>query len=425
MHEDMIKIKKILKSTMVKYDYKICILNPDDTINYELSPHDIIYDSISYSENLQNGQRKELSFNLINQSGKYTPSVNSQRGYYEIFYENDYNKKENYKINNVFSYLPLWGPVRMSFEIGLKISDTTYKWYKKGVFILNTMNEIENQGKKEISITLKDKFSLYEGKTGKILSAIEIPAGSNCVKVIKDLVRQDWGLGYSYDVLPLFIHSSFYDFKTSNAIKKEAGDTISSIFGDLATQMNAEYYYNDEGRFCWDPINETLLDEHKPICYEFNELDGDIIDISNNYNFDEAVNMIKVVGNNINDKIHYALAVNDDPRSPISVGNIGKRLGDIVSDINVWSDQIAFDTARYYLKKNTLGCITTDLAVKINPLIELNKLIVVIHKIFNYKKEKFIVNSISFSTGSFEMKIGISNIQHLTFLKAGDKGYEY
>ena len=425
MKNDIMKIKQILKMRMIKYDYKICILNPDDTINYEIPSSDIVYDSISYSENLQNGQRKSLSFNLINQSGKYTPSVNTQRGYYEIFYNNNYEKIENYKLNNSFTKTPLWGPVRVSFEIGLRISETEQKWFKKGIYILSSMNAESNQGKKQVSLTFKDKYSLFEGKTGKLLVGTEIPAGSDCVMVIKDLLRQDYGMGYSYDLLSPLIDISFNGMKTSTSIRKEAGDTVASIFDDLGTQMNAEYYYNDDGIFRFSPINEILLDEHKPICYEYSENDGDLINVSNDYNFDEAINMIKVVGNNIDDRIHYALVVNDDPRSPISVSNIGKRLGDIISDVNVWSDTIAQDTGRYYLRKNSVSCMTTNVVAKLNPLVELDKLITIIHSDFNFKKEKFIVNSISYSSGSLEMNIGVTNIQHLTFLKAGDKDYEY
>ena len=43
------------------------VLKPDESVDYEIPKDDIVEDSISFSENLQNGQRKSLSFTLINQ----------------------------------------------------------------------------------------------------------------------------------------------------------------------------------------------------------------------------------------------------------------------------------------------------------------------------------------------------------------------
>ena len=48
-------------------------------------------------------------------------------------------------------------------------------------------------------------------------------------------------------------------------------------------------------------------------------------------------------------------------------GNIGKRYGDPITDANVWSDTIALDTARYYLRKNSLNCLEVSLTAKLNP----------------------------------------------------------
>lgn len=419
------KIINLLKRNAITYDYKICVLNPDETVAYEIPPQDIIYDSISGSENLQNGQRRELSFKLFNGTGKYTPTVNSQKGFYSIYYDLDNKRHADFIRNSKYNQQPLWGITKIFFEIGIKVGNDEYEWFPKGVYVITAADATQNMGQKEVSFTLKDKYCLLEGNTGKLFHAIEIPVGSNCVQVIRDLLKEDLGIGYSMDLIePIFDHS-FLDMKTQASIKKEAGSTISSIIEELATQMSAEYYYNERGQLVFVPLNEVLLDEQKQISWIYSDDNGDLFNLSNNYDYDNAVNVISVSGESVENGIYSALVVNSDPRSPICVGNIGKRMGEQITDANVWSKTIAMDTGRYYLRKNSISCLKTDITAKLNPLIELNKLIEVDHEFFDLKHEKYIVSSLSFSSNSLEMNIGTTNIQHLTFLKAGDNGYVY
>ena len=56
--------------------FRIFVLYPDETINYELPLEDILSGG-SYSENYQNGQRRSLSFSLYNVEGKYNPGINN------------------------------------------------------------------------------------------------------------------------------------------------------------------------------------------------------------------------------------------------------------------------------------------------------------------------------------------------------------
>lgn len=415
----------LLKKNAITYDHRICFLNPDETVSYEIPQSDIIVDSISYSENLQNGQRRSLSFKLYNGTGKYTPTVNSQKGYYTIYYDLNNEEYNEYKKNNKYIKTPLWGTTKISYEIGIKINDNNYVWFQKGIYVLGSADAIQQMSQKEISLSLKDKYSLFEGKSGKILTSIEIPVGANAIQVIKDLLNQDFGIGYSYDLKPPIFDKTLIGKTIQATIKKEAGATIASIIEDIATQINAEYYYNENGYLVFIPINEVFLDSQKPICWEYSDSNGDLFDVTQDYNFEEAVNIIHVVGANMENGLYKALVVNNDSRSPICVGNIGKRYGDPITDANVWSNTVAFDTARYHLRKNSIKCVNTNLKAKLNPFIELNELVAVNHDFFDLKHELFVVNSISFSGDSIEMSIGTTNIQELTFLKAGDSGYVY
>ena len=418
------RVEEILKLPFIKVKHKICILNPDETVAHQIPYEDVVGGSISYSENLQNGTRRDLSFTLINTSGKYTPILNSSRGTVVKNYF-DQSTVSSIKKNASFTQHPLWACTKFSYDIGIAVSNDEYIWFNKGVFILDKATASQEDSRKEVKIQSKDKYSRFEGKTGKLLTAMEIPAGSDFIQVVKDLLTQSLGHGYNFDIKPPIFSPFFIGQKTPVSIKKEAGDTISSIFEELGTQMEAEFYYNEQGYFCWDKINEIMLDSHKPVCWVYEKKNGDLLNVSEDFNYEDAVNMIKVVGNNIDEKIYQALAVNDDPRSPFRVSEIGNRLGDIITDANVWSDLMALDLARYHLRKNNLACLKTSVSAKINPLIKLNQLIQINHSFFNLSHEKFVVNSISFSDNSYEMSIGVSNISNLTFNEAGDEGYVY
>jgi hypothetical protein len=412
----------ILKMPIVKIKHKINILNPDETIAYEIPSQDIVYGSISYSENLQNGVRRTISFTLINTSGQYTPMVNSNKGYYSKNYTDG---TKTFIKNSSFTKTPLWACTKFSYDIGIAVSEENYVWFNKGIFILDKANIIQEDSKKEVQIQAKDKFSLFEGRLGKLITALEIPVGTVFGNVVCDLLNTSVGNGYAFDCkIPLF-SQDIKNLKTQASIKKEAGDNMSSIFEELSVQASCAYYYNEQGYLVFDKISEIMLDSHKPTCWIYEEKNKDLLDLSEDFDYDNAINIIKVVSNNTDSKIYQALAVNNDARSPFNVGKIGNRLGDIITDANVWSDELAMELARYHLRKNNITCLTTSIKSKINPLIKLDQLIKVDHSFLGLHHENFVVTGISFSDNSHEMNLTVANTSNLFFDRVGDEGYVY
>ena len=122
----------------------------------------------------------------------------------------------------------------------------------------------------------------------------------------------------------------------------------------------------------------------------------------------------------MNSRTYSALVVNNDSRSPFAVGYIGKRIGEPVTDCNIWNKQQARDLGIYTLRKNTLKCLQLKAEVNFNPLIKIDTLIKVEDEFFNYKGTDFIVKDISFSSNQGVMNLSLVDIQSLSFLKAGD-----
>ena len=59
-------LEKLLKRPVIKPRYRISVLNPDETIDYIIPESDIPPGGINYTEQYQNGQRRNITLELIN-----------------------------------------------------------------------------------------------------------------------------------------------------------------------------------------------------------------------------------------------------------------------------------------------------------------------------------------------------------------------
>jgi len=122
-----------------------------------------------------------------------------------------------------------------------------------------------------------------------------------------------------FDYKEIYMDPSLLGFKTQATIRIEEGGTLGEVIDALATQLSAEYYYNNVGQLCFYPINSTVDDSVKPIIWTYKSLNKEISNMSMNYKNTEVINVIKVVGDNITSGVKFAVVTNDNPASPICV----------------------------------------------------------------------------------------------------------
>lgn len=405
------EIVSALRNPFFRPRFKIVLLNPDETEIVEIDEQDIIRDSISYSENYQKGERRSLSFTLINKFGKYTPKSNKK----QIRYLNNGLEK------NVKNFLTqeIWADTKFAFYVGFEHFGKLC-WFKKCVYIINNMNVV-GESEQKISFSLADKFARFTGKSGVLIDTYEIPVGSPAIRTIKDLLNMSNGDGYNFDVQPLIYDSRFEDFKLQASIQKQSGDTIGSIIDDICTQMSANYYYNDNGNLVIEYLDETINDDAKPICWIFDEQYNELFKLSLDYNFTDAINIVKVIGDNVNNGLFSALVVNNDPRSPICTGRIGNRKESPITNANVWNDMMARELGIYNLRKKSLLPLSLNGSCKFNPFLRVDTLCVVDYEELDFEHEKCVINSISYSSSDYKMSIQMTNVQDLNFLRAGSE----
>lgn len=381
------KLIRILKMPLIRPRHRISVLNVDESIDYVIPEKDIPIDGISFTENYQQGQRKNITLKLINIDGKYTPSINK-----------------------------IWVDKKFKYDVGIELANGETVWFPKGIYIMGNIDVTSGNSNKEVSIQLKDKFAIFEGNSGTLETAYEIPVDSTIEDVINGILNFDTGSGYILDYKSIILDSSFKNFKTQAAIRKEEGENLGGVLLELATQMSAECYYNNVGNLCFYPINETINDEQKPIIWTFEESRRDLHNLSLDYKTDEIVNVVKVVGNNVDSGIYSSIVYNDNPASPICIQRIGKRMGQKYSENNVWNDMMAEELAQYYLRKSSFLSVQFSMPVSFNPILNVNNICEVEDKFLNLKRDKLLITSISFSSGNSEMTITCSNTKDLPFI---------
>lgn len=387
-------IQKEIQMNFTAPRFRIFVLYPDESINYEIPTEDIKTGG-SYDENYQDGQRRTLSFSLYNYSGKYSPNINN-----------------------------FWVGTRLKLDMGVELSSGATVWFSKGVYIINQATPTLKQGEKTVSISASDKFCVFENKTGILESGYEIETGAYIEDVINSILRMDIGNSQVFDPKPIIYHSSFKGKTVQATISKSAGDTLGSILTELATQLSAEIFYNSNGNLVLSPATVVTNDGDKPCIWDFKTEDGDLDQLSFAMNYSNIINRIVVTGSSENGVVQ-AVAVNNDPRSPVCYQRIGLRTGSIINDSNIYSDQLAQERAVYELRQQLLIQTSSSANTTFNPFLEVNNVITISDDFFDYNKERFLIQSVSCSldyTGT--TSITFSNVNNVYMSIHLESGYD-
>lgn len=381
--------QEIDNSPVINPRYRLHILNADETVKEDI-PEDDIISGGSYSENYQNGQRRSLSFSLYNFHKKYTPSING-----------------------------LWTGVKLNLELGLQI-DGAVVWFPKGTYAITNITSSHKQGETNVSVEASDKFSILEGADGLLDTSYTIPVGSEIHEVIRDLLKTPKGNGEPLDPLDIIYHSAFKGKTTQATITKETGDTVGSIILDLATQLNAEVFYDIEGHLNVIPINSVTDDQDKTIIYHFYDELGGMEGLDLSFDLSGVINRVIVIGSTNNGETYRAVAVNDNPGSPLCYQRIGYRTASPISDSNITSQILAQERADYELRQKLIVKSSSTVTVRYNPSLLVNNLITITDDFYGLNQVRFLVQGISLALDySGAMSLTISNIQNFMFLTTG------
>ena len=368
------QITNILKRPVVSPVCRLFLLSANEFLRREIPGGDII--SIDYNENYNNGNRRTLSVKLHSRNNEYAPNING-----------------------------IWGDSRFKFDVGI-----TYKnkkiWFPKGFFILSDISE--NTAENTVTLSLQDKFSLFQNASGTMQDIVKIPAGSMAYNAVRSLISDNYGNGLSYDSSRLIFSNDLKNVKIPYDIIKNEGGAYAELLLDIANMLSADCFYNAEGNLCYFRANENLDDLKSPVLRHYKL--SDFFDISVQNNFENVINRVAVISNNTHVPPCFAVSEIDSPGHPYSVKRIGNRTLTVQDDV-IYSHSLAKQRANYELRKAAIKNTAVSGKVMFDPLIVCGNLIEADES--SGRGIRYFVQSLSYSFPGAETSINFSNIDEL------------
>ena len=270
----------------------------------------------SLSVQLQNGQRRTLNMDIINDSESLIPSDEDS---------------------------DIWFDKRVRLYTGLKLGDDRY-FEEQGIFRFGNPTFNSNGIEETISISCYDKYSEIDGTLGGILRyGYEIPVGSIIGSAIRGIFTE------AGETISPIINPVLDTKTTPYSIRVGNGDTYFSMLNTMAEAYSQTTYYDESGipRFEDQPKQNNVGS-----VWEFVRGDGIMLDMSHNYNIVDMYNAIQVYSQNSSSLVVYkGYSQDDDVFSPTYVGKIGVKLKEPINNDAIPDDYHAQLLSDYELLK--------------------------------------------------------------------------
>lgn len=364
------KYQEVAKKDIILPKFKIQLLDVYENIVDEITGDISTDNQGTISINYQQGVRRSITLTFIDTTGKFLPDANG----------------------NI-----IWLNKKFKVFTGLKDSETkkTY-WFSQGVYYFTNSNSSRVGGDKITTITGVDKFGIFGSELGynQLESTYLIPAGTNIYEAIKGILNLDLGNGYPIDSIEPILDPVFKDEVCPYDISKAPSSYLSEILIELADILGSDIYYDGTGRLRVENGTIDASYSNKSAIWDFSDILPEYIDPSVSTNFVDFINAVKVVGNNINDTIYEYTAYNNNPNSPTRIDLIGQKLMYIESAA-VYNKDRAKDYAEYKLNTLSIAQLAISFSCTFLPHLDVNKVISITDKYFNYNRQRFIIQSLT------------------------------
>lgn len=387
----------VIKRPALEYKFKIELLDHNERGLGEII-RDIDSSNIGQINiNRQQGMRRSCSFTIIDVDKKYLPNINNH----------------------------FWYNRKFKLYTGVVDGDDTY-WFSQGVFITQTASAVHYT----VSISAVDKFGFLDGTLNvhTLNESYKIEVGVSVGECTREILMLEIGNGLPIDPIEPIIDPDFENRKLINEIILDAGQHLGEALTQIATTLGADLFYDRYGRLNLTRVFNDDLPSwyiHKGEIWHFTDVHPNYIDPSLNYEFD-GINCVTVAIDNGNDTskelISYT-AINDNPRSPVAVSEIGYRCNEndpiiYIPAGDIESEDTPLEKCRqhseYVLLQNT--CMSTPLSFKcpLIPHLDVDETISITDSYYNWNVKSFLIQSISMPFGIGEMDISAINLQWLS-----------
>jgi hypothetical protein len=268
-------------------------------------------------------------------------------------------------------------------------------FFPQGVFIINDPVNSIKPGDNKLQIQGVDKFALLDGTLGGESDHIYIvEVGSTIGDIIRDLLHSDDEdiQMIIYDPIEPLIDVELDSVVTAYTIEKDEGTPLGEILIELADMVSANIYYNENGQLVFE---QDMNDASKGSLYDFDEDTHVYIDLSNKFPYSKVYNAVHVIGMNDNGYIYDAIVNNTNAESPTSIQNVGFKRVKMVTDTNIYTDELALERARYELKQVT--AVLNEQTLTAMPIyhLDVDKVITITSTEAELNHERYLIDSIT------------------------------
>lgn len=305
----------VIKGSFIKLA-RLDFLQPNGSVSYSLDNNPLnrrsgaFIQSGTLTVNLQNGQRRSATVTLSNLDGEYDYSVNK-----------------------------LWFGQQVQLWMGVKLPSGEDFYISQGVFYVKDPEESFKPGLKQTTLYLVDKWAYLDGTLfGNLDGTYEVPVNSNIFNVIASVLLFPRGNGQVVDSsAPIF--TSFYNGKTTtlpdgstvpltNTPYTYRCDSENGTYADIILEMNTMLAgwigYDSFGQLRLSPSQDDILDQTKPIQWEFTPKNSTFLGATYSIKNSEVYNDIIIIGESLSEYGQTAgRATNYDPRSDTNANLIG------------------------------------------------------------------------------------------------------
>lgn len=294
----------------------------------------------SINHNWQNGRRTSATVTLSNVDGRF-----------------DYN------FNNI------WFGQEIALDEGMILSDGVTEFYiQQGVFLIETPTEEVQPVGRTANYNLVDKVAALDGSLGGNLEGTyQVDVGTNIFEPIAALLAENKGNGYPIDrVKPIF--TEYYNDKTQElpdgtsvsmvespyTLTVEGGQTKWEVISKLAGMVNGWVGYDETGALRIDPSQDDILDNSKPVLWEFSMAEAELLGMSYTVKNTEVFNDFIVVGELLDDNSQpKGRAEILDPRFGTDIASIGRKTKR-VQQAGFGTDTQCKDYAEWMVKRSSV-----------------------------------------------------------------------
>ena len=296
---------------------------------------------------------------------------------------------------------------------GILLSDGTPYMLPQGVFYINNPTEAYNPTDKTITLQLVDKWAWLDGSLNGSLDGIyQIKVDDNMFTAISELLKKDRGNGEELDCIPP-VFDSYYLDKTSKrsdgtvipflnapyTLRTEATGSYADVILGVNTMLVSTCGYDNVGRLRISSAQTDILDNSRPIAWNFSITEKEFLGTSYTHQFSEMYNDVRVVGAVLDGSQVQSSATNRNLRSDTCVQKVGYKTITLTNS-KYYTAKQCNEYAKYELRKRAM--IKKSVSFNTAPIYHLqeNQLITLIRSDISDKPELFLVTGFSLPIGS-------------------------